>query len=1085
MIPLALVVCALCSSSHFSAGSIKSIDDLDHVNFEGVVVDSSGAVIADARVFVRRTGVGVERETKTNREGRYRCATLAPGDYELRAEAAGFLTVRYGKIRAVAGATIRHDFKLSPVAVEAQLTIDATTNPTLVDTARTVVGGTVTKEQIDKLPTESRNPLDLIFTLPGVAQPALSVRDLAEGDVKDDFRSTPEEAGVFSLTGGAPFSNNITIEGLDNNDDRGARERINLSTHAVEEVQVITNQYAAEYGRASGGRVNLRLRGGSNELHGQAYHYFRDESLNANSYGRNADPARGFRIPFQNHNPGASVGGPLIKNKIFLFGAYEYDNVYDRAEIIALTPVDANPAFPLPKPNGADLGVTRRNRSGQAQTVNGGANVGLYDETVTTPRVANTLQSRVDFRLSEKNEAFALFTLARNRDERGFPGGRRMLDTLLSSGRNSQSYAFSDNLILSSRTVNTARFQFSRLTPIFAPQADDPVVIIDIDDPRDVAGDPNANPLTRSGNLLAGASTLAGVDRREDRYQIQDTLNYSRGSHTARIGVDAQIIRSRFVDLSDTTGTFDFDTVADFLADTPSRYRHRFNTDSELRNAYIGVFFQDDWMPKPNLTLSFGLRWENETIIKDRNNIGPRLSLAWDPFKTGKTAVRGGYGIFYNRALLRTLDDFILTSNAIQIDTNSPAAALLLTELRFPAVLADDDPRVAELGVRESGFLRRIGDDFRIPESYQASLGLEREIAGGFKVEVNYVFNRGLHIWREINANAPRLPAGFDNFMDYLLSRDFDNSRNPATAQRPITATGNADVARFSLSQTPSQTITQGGRRIVVIGLNNPSTANNSIGRAGALAALRNLRPDPSGAQIEELQSRGNSYYHGASFEAQWGGARRGFLRASYTLSKLIDDGVVNTSSPLVVGDFRRERALSLQDARHRAAISGNYLFPAWFGRLNLSGALNYSSSSPFNISVGGADRNLDDVNNDRPNFTGDLGSIVWRRPGEPLDPSLAGAFSLPTVGSSGNLPRNAGRGPARYTLNLRLAREFAFGERSRTELQVEAFNPFNATVFSFGSEFVDFGAAGLGDFLTPRRTVKPRTLRVGLKFDF
>jgi carboxypeptidase family protein/TonB-dependent receptor-like protein len=1085
MIPLALAVCALCASSYVSADPIKSIDDLDHVNFEGVVADSNGNVIAEARVFVRRNGVGAERLTKTNREGRYRFSTLSPGDYELRAEAAGFKTARYEKISAVAGATIRHDFKLGPAAVEAQITIGASANPTLVDTARTVVGGTLTKEQIDKLPTESRNPLDLIFTLPGIAQPALSVRDLAEGDVKDNFSSTPEEAGVFSLTGGAPFSNNITIEGLDNNDDRGARERINLSTHAVEEVQVITNQFAAEYGRASGGRVNLRLRGGSNDFHGQAFYYFRDESLNANSYRRNADPARGFRIPFQNHNAGGSVGGPLIKNKVFIFGAYEYDNIYDRAEIVALTPVDVNPALPLPRPNGANLGATRRNRTGQTQIINGGAAVGLYDETVTTPRAAHTLQSRVDFRLGEKNEAFALFTLARNRDERGFPGGRRTLDTLLSSGRNSQSYAFSDNLILSSRTVNTARFQFSRLTPVFAPPADNPVVIIDIDDPRDVTGDPNANPLTRSGNLLAGASTLFGVDRREERYQIQDTLNYARGSHTARIGFDAQIIRSRFVDLEDTTGTFDFDTVADFLANTPSRYRHRFNTDSELRNTYAGVFLQDDWKPKQNLTLSFGLRWENETIIKDRNNFGPRMSLAWDPFKTGKTVVRAGYGIFYNRALLRTLDDFILTSNAIQIDTNNVSAARLLTELRFPAVLTVNDPRVAELGARESGFLRRIGEDFRIPESYQASLGLEREVARRLKVEVNYVFNRGLRLWREINANTPRLPPGFNNFTEYLLSRDFDNSRNPATGQRPITATGNADVARFSLSQTPSQTITQGGRRTVVIGLNNPSTANNAIGRAGALAALRNLRPDPSVTQVEELQSRGNSYYHGVSFEAQRRLTERGFLRASYTLSKLIDDGVVNTSSPLVVGDFRRERALSLQDSPHRAAISGSYLFPAWLGRLNLSGALNYSSSSPFNISVSGNDRNLDDVNNDRPNFTGDLGRIVWRRPGEPLDQGLAAAFSLPTIGSSGNLPRNAGRGPARYTLNLRLARELAFGERGKAELQVEAFNPFNATVFSFGSEFIEFGSAGLGDFLTPRRTVKPRTLRVGLTFDF
>src|SRR5262245_41382685 len=333
MIPLALVVCALCASSYFSAGSNKSADDLDHINFEGVVVDSNDNVIADARVFVRRTDVGAERSTKTNREGRYRFSTLSPGDYELRAEAAGFQTALHEKISAVAGATIRRDFKLSPAAVEAQITIDAAANPTVVDTARTVVGGTVTREQIDRLPTESRNPLDLIFTLPGVAQPALSVRDLAEGDAQDGFSSAPEEAGVFSLAGGAPFSNNITIEGMDNNDDRGARERINLSTHAVEEVQVITNQFAAEYGRASGGRVNLRLRGGSNEFHGQAFYYFRDESLNANSYSRNADPARGFRIPFQNHNPGASIGGPLVKNNVFFFGAYEYDNIYDRAEI--------------------------------------------------------------------------------------------------------------------------------------------------------------------------------------------------------------------------------------------------------------------------------------------------------------------------------------------------------------------------------------------------------------------------------------------------------------------------------------------------------------------------------------------------------------------------------------------------------------------------------------------------------------------------------------------------------------------------------------------------------------------------------
>jgi hypothetical protein len=434
---------------------------------------------------------------------------------------------------------------------------------------------------------------------------------------------------------------------------------------------------------------------------------------------------------------------------------------------------------------------------------------------------------------------------------------------------------------------------------------------------------------------------------------------------------------------------------------------------------------------------------------------------------------------------LRTLDDFILTSKATLIDTNNNGAERLLTELKFPQVLSANDPHVRQLGAREAGFLRRLGEDFRIPESHQVSLGFERELSRGFKFEANYVFNRGQRLWREINANAPRLPSGFSNFTDYLLSRDFDNKQDPVTGQRPITNTGNADIVRFNRSGQPTQTIREGTRTVVVFGLNNPSTSNAAAGSKAALAAVRQFRPDPSLTQIEELQSRGVSVYHGASFELYRRLTARGFLRASYTLSRLVDDGVVNTSSPLVVGDFGRERSLSLLDARHRIAVSGFYGFPNWLLRLNLSGVFNFASSRPFSIGANGNDRNLDDVNNDRPNFTGDLHEIRWRRSGESLAPSLVEGFTLPAIGSVGNLPRNVGRGPNSYTLNLRVSREFRFGEHRKAELLVEAFNPFNSTVFSFGAEFVDFTPSGLGNFLVPQRTVKPRMMRLGLKFDF
>ncbi|MBL8191337.1 MAG: TonB-dependent receptor, partial [Acidobacteria bacterium] len=501
-------------------------DDLDHIGFEGVVKDANQNAIINAKVFVKHSASNTERNSITNKEGRYRLMLLPPGNYELRIEATGFQSVKLENLNVTAGTLFRRDFQLSPATLAEQIVINAEISQPLVDTSRTVVGGTVTQKQIDALPVESRNPLDLIFTLAGTALPALSEKDLAEGDRSDNFRRTPEESGVFSLTGGTPFSNNLTIEGLDNNDDRAARERFLPSLHAVEEVQVITNQFSAEYGRASGGRVNLRLRSGKNQFHGQAFYYFRDESLNANPYRRNSDPARGFRLPFQNHNPGASLGGPIKRvwrDKLFFFAAYEYDNIYDRAEIQALLPVATNPVFTLPKPNGANLGSTALDNKGNRVAVNGGAEVGLYDLTVTTPRVAHTVQTRGDMFLNERHNGFAIFTLARNRDERGFPGGRRTLETLRQTGRDSQSMAIGDNFVLSPRWVSNARFQFSRLTPADAPANDNPVVIIDFDDPRDVIGNTAANPFTRRGNLTAGASTISGVDRREDRWQLQET----------------------------------------------------------------------------------------------------------------------------------------------------------------------------------------------------------------------------------------------------------------------------------------------------------------------------------------------------------------------------------------------------------------------------------------------------------------------------------------------------------------------------------------------------------------------------------
>ena len=260
---------------------------------------------------------------------------------------------------------------------------------------------------------------------------------------------------------------------------------------------------------------------------------------------------------------------------------------------------------------------------------------------------------------------------------------------------------------------------------------------------------------------------------------------------------------------------------------------------------------------------------------------------------------------------------------------------------------------------------------------------------------------------------------------------------------------------------------------VSVMNLNSPtSTTMLEV----ALAAINNLRPDPTRGELEQLISAGNSFYRGMTLELRKRFDSRFSFRAGYTLSSLVDDGVVNTSDALVPGDFRAERTRSLLDRRHRFVFSGVFALPRFLGALQLSPVWRVASGAPFNISIGGVDRNLDDVSNDRPNYSGDLRLLRWLAPGETLAPGVFEAFSVPRIGEVGNLPRNAGRGPGQFVFDLNVSREF-FG---RVRASVEFDNVLNKTVFSFGSEFID-----ASDFLVATRTMRPRQIRLGLKIDF
>ncbi len=1052
--------------------------DLDTVTIYGRVTDQNAAVLPGAEVQARPIKTGLTRTTTTDSEGRYRLVQLEPGTYIIRVSYPGFASQEFTNVATVSGQSLQFDATLIPSDVVVEPVVVSTAETPVVDTKRTVVGATLTSRETDSLPLNTRSALDLIFTLPGVTEEPLSTRDLAE-DRNTNAANTPEEAGTFSLAGAPAYSNNLTIDGLDNNDDRAARERFQPSLEAVAEIQVITNQFSAEYGRASGGRINLRTRGGSQQFHGRGFYFFRDESLNANTFRNNSLGLA--RLPLQEHAGGFTIGGPLASRNAVFFVSYELTKVLDSALIDTLVPVQQSALFKLPSPTHPE-----RTRMEDANAPARSVEVAPFISSISTPLKNTNITTRVDHQFGPMHNASFVYLQGRMINLRQFGGGNRLAESLQGRRRNSDAISVSDTFVFSERVVNQLRFQFSRLAPAFeARGGDTPVVLITLNDPL-LAGDAER----RTGTLVAGSSTTGGSDRREDRFQVQNTLSFVNGNHSLKFGIDVHHVRSTFIDLSDVSGTFNFASAGDFLAGVPSRFRQNFQSSSTQKNLYTGFFVQDEWQISPKLLLSYGLRYEYETILHDLNNFGPRLSLALSPYESGKLVVRFGGGIFFNRPLLRTIDDFALGKQQLFFDTNllrDPVTGKLMTteqrrsfiskNLRFPETLDANSSLVREFGVLNTDFSRRLDPQLTIPESYQINAGVERDLGRGYSVEANFTFTRGIHLWREFNANAPVLPRGYNNFTEFLASRDFANFISAPTSTRRLYNAANAgELVRFVFGNSNQVIRTvEAGVPVSVMNLNSPSSTTML---EVALAAINNLRPDPTRGEIEQLISAGNSFYRGMTIELRKRFDSSFTFRAGYTLSTLIDDGVVNTSDALIPGDFRAERARSLLDRRHRFVFSGTFNLPRLLGALQLSPIWRVASGAPFNISLGGIDRNLDDVSNDRPDYSGDLRSLRWRRPGEPIDPSIIESFSVPQIGQVGNLPRNAGRGPGLFVFDLNVTRQIG-----PLRVSVELDNVLNKTVFSFGSEFINLDAAD--GFLVATRTMRPRQIRLGLRVDF
>ncbi len=1165
--------------------------DLDDVTISGRITDPNSQSIVGATVTATQIETGLVRSVTTNEDGRYRLIELPPGTYKVKAEASGFGAKERIDLITVSGQNVQLDLDLAVGGVSVEVVTVGEDDAPAVDTTRTVVGGTITAREIEEIPNNTRNALDLVLTLGGTSEEALSVRDLAEDRFAAN-RVAPTEQGNFSLSGGASYSNNITIDGLDNNDDRAASDRFQPSLESIAEVQVITNQFSAEYGRASGGRINLRTKAGGNKFRGRFFMFFRDDNLNANTYYNKQTftsivfdtPTNSFvtrvarspleRAPFTEYNPGFTLSGPVIlpfgegksiydgRDRTFFSVTYENLNLKDTTLIQTYVPVAENPRFAFPESTGGPQVCENTNSTSNATCSNGGAGFMLpYSKTVSTPNIRHTVTARIDHKLFKNNDITFGLQFGQKRNQRQNVGFTTKLEEALQgTSADTEAYNFTDNHVFGAGAVNQFRFQYSTYRPAFeTTNPDDPVVLVTYADP--IALTFTGRTLT-AGNSSASlnASGIFANKRKENRYQFQDTLTSVFGSHTLKGGVDIQRVNSMNLDPTDATGTYNFGnagtgtTTADYnfcLVPTPppcspantvrylgvqnfalnqvTRFRQNFGTSSTITNTYIGLFINDEIRLKSNLTLNFGTRYERETILFDKNNWGPRLGIAWDPFKKGKGVIRFGGGMFYNRVLLRTIDDFLVGGQQDLFDTaNVSGTALRLAVARafstqFPRKFASaqevrafiDPVLVANGGTAGMGFtsfdglLTRLVDTstLKIPESYQFNVGFEREVLKGFVFEANYTWNKTVHLWGESNPNAPSLAIANarlgTNYADWTSYLDANNFVSGTTTFNFVLGSTTDAVGTSAGTSGVNGCPATGTCTLVNLNTINPSEAASSpIGLA--FQAINQFRRNfPNLNQQELMASNRKSFYHGLILELrsrykEFGYGFGGTFRGVYTLSRLMDDGLNNTSDAEANGDFGREWSRALQDRRHRFAFSATLATPNWLGKLKFSPLFRYGSSSPFNLGYSGIDRNLDDVANDRMNYSGSLNDIIWGRQGSPVPTELLSQFSLHPIGSKGgNLPRNAGNGPSFYTFDLNVTREFKFGERFKLRPTMEIGNVFNAVVLSFGSGFIDYSTFGTSnanqaskrtfekDFLMPTRAYRPRDIKFGLRFDF
>ncbi len=1006
---------------------------------QGTVRDASGAIIPGAMITAINTETNLRRTGTSNESGLFSIPNLPPGKYRVQVSLSGFQTRVVENIELVVGQEFVLNTTLEVGGLAEQVTV-ASEIP-LVDTSTAQVSGLVAEREVKDLPLNGRSFDNLISLNPVMVNSSA---------IKQTTSSSTGPGNYFSVAGRRPGENIFLWNGVEypggtnaiSSTPGGVSGQL-LGIEAVREFNIVPNMDAAEFGHRAGGNVTIVTQSGTNNFHGSAYEFLRNSALDArNFFDRKARPDDPRIPPFRRNQFGGSAGGPIQKDKMFIFGNYEGFRQMWNLPKVAIVPdqqarkgllPDANGVYqPVPDLNPAVLPYFALWPEPNGRNIGGGAAYSYH----ATPNPVNEDFGivKVDRIFSDKDTVSGAYTI----DYGDNVGTGQNPFSLVNNSERAQVLSLADTHIFSPTMVNNFTAGFSRVwfryfySVSISPPGVQPFVVGKPPGQINIGGAQGSTTITPAGS---GPNTGHDQLNIDNIFTYQDTLRITKGIHSIALG--GWLERLQSTDLSGTYGQVNFTSLTTFLQGRPTLFQVTQPAPAIPFRVWMGAWFvQDAVKLRSNLTVSLGLRHELSNGYHANNNmaasftqgpdgvlltqprigdslftknrgkwlLGPRAALAWDPFGKGQTSVRGGFGMAYN-----ILDN--IGWCCINVPPIAGASQISGSNVPFPLQIV---PGVTQLASATPGGGRLgIQSDPYTPTVFNYHFEIEQGLPSNISLRVGYIGSRGYHEILRADANkafpvicpASPCPAGLAAGTKY-----FPNF--PAVRRNP--QLGSAGIFFSS-------------------GINNFN--------GGFVDVNRRFR---TGLGLRTNYTFGRSLDNASAITGSQAGGQNG--------------AVMDTE------DRKRDYGLSAFDVRHRFSLNGMYELPLGKGKSFLGGVtgvadklvsgwqlntiVNLQSGFPFTPLLGfNQSRDGDTGMPDRPNMVPGrtLKDVYLRTPEHWVD---AKAFALPMAGTYGSVGRNVLTGPSLKTVDLSVFKTTKVTEQVTLQFRAEAFNVLNRANF-------------------------------------